>query len=177
MRRLFFWSGLLAAALIIRGAVTSNANPEREDGPPEPRKHGFLSEDFLRKLTDKLKLSADQQKKVKSVLDSSKPDMEKLEAEMKALHEKMQALAHKTKEGIRETLDMRQKDKFDEMLVRMKRRMGGMHHRTGQALSGPGGHEREINVEIRKVRRVGEGHEGPEKADGPPPHEKEDDDD
>ncbi len=172
MRRLFFWSGLLAAFLILRGAVSSSANPEGEEASPEPRRHGFLSEDFLRKLTDKLKLSADQQKKVKSVLDGSKPDMEKLEAEMKALHGRMKALAHKTKEGIRETLDMAQKDKFDEMLVRMKRRMGG--HGTLKGIGGPGRHEKEI--EIREVRRVGEGHEGPEKPDGPPPQDKEDDD-
>lgn len=169
MIRVVFWSGLLAAALIIRGALVSDAHPERGEAAEEPPRHAFLSEGFLRTLTDHLKLSVEQQKKVKAALDKSRPDMEKVEADMKAAREKMRALAHKTKETIRETLDMAQKDKFDEMLVRMRHRMRHKMH------GGRHVHEREI--EIRERRGPGEAHEAPEKPDGPPPADKDEEED
>lgn len=135
---------LFVAAALALPALSAAHEGERHDegaekeakGPPKP---AILDEKFLDKLTEHVKLTPEQQKKVKDILDKARPDLEKQQAEMKALHEKMAAAFKnikgsmmKIKEGIRESLSADQKDDFDEMWARMRQRMhGGMGQRPG----------------------------------------------
>ena len=174
---------LILAALVFQMVLPPPGFCERrpgpaggEDGRPEMKgreKHGMLSEEFLGKLNEHLKLSAEQKEQVQEILDKSRPGMEKLKVEMEAVQEKMKAAMRAAQEGIRGALDMDQKEKFDEMMLRMKRRMMGPRQMGGPGAwkGGKGGaamEERE--VEIRRVRKGGqdekEGREGPEPKEG-----------
>ncbi|MBI5630060.1 MAG: hypothetical protein HY921_04160 [Elusimicrobia bacterium] len=131
-KAVYFVAAFLALSLV--GAAWA-------EGPEEARdlgKHKMFKEEFLKKLTDKLELSEDQQKKIKAVLDKSRPEVEKLHSEMKALGQKMKGMMAETRESIRQSLDPRQKEKFDELMVRMKERARGPKGRMPMGM-GPRG--------------------------------------
>lgn len=124
MKTLLFWSGLFGAAVALQGLAAPAVYSEAGE-----KERGMMGMSSLERLTDKLDLSEAQQKKVKSIIAESQPEMEKLHAEMKAVGAKMKAAMRKTREAIRETLDMEQKEKFDAISVKMRM----MHHGHGQA--------------------------------------------
>lgn len=167
MKRALWMAAILGAALALGPAPSVLARGQEHPMPPqegegrkkEAPKHPMLSEKFIEKLTEHLKLSGEQQAKVKAVLEKSRPEMEKLETEMRALHEKLQSSMRKAKEGIRETLDMDQKDKFDEMMQFFRRRMGGSQHPGGPE-GWKGGRQGKSRMESRG--RKGEKHGGEE---------------
>lgn len=170
MKTVFFLSGLLGAAMAIQSLAAPAAYSEPEDRgrkekPAEgaAKRQGLLGPEFIDRLTERLKLSDTQQRKVKGIVEQARPEMEKLEAEMKAAAAKLKAAMQKTREAIRETLDIDQKERFDDMSARMKAH--GQHRRRGMP-----GEERRERVVIEKHRD-----EAPDDDDGPPPHPSEDD--
>lgn len=164
MNRIAFWMISLVFALSLQGSRTfaasdENSTPAKPGGEASekaPGKMTLLPEDFLKKLTEHLKLSGDQQKKIKGIIEKSRPEREKIEAEMKVLHEKIKASLLKTKESIRETLDLDQKDKFDQMMQRLRQ---GMHGQRGPGGSGDWKRGREGRER---------GQEGYDRKSGPP---------
>ena len=124
---------LLASGLALSAPVFAQPQPMKGKPRPEeaqgvkPKRAGPPpSEEFLERLTKDLELSAEQQAKIKVVLERSRPEMEKLAAEMNALHVRMRKAMFRSKEDIRETLNLEQKQKFDEGGPRLMRgrRMG-----------------------------------------------------
>jgi hypothetical protein len=110
-----------------------------KDGPD---KHMGFPEKFLEKLDERLHLTADQKKTIKAALDEAEPAIKKRREEAKEAREKM-VMAMKgmksemrdAKEKIRATLDIDQREEFDEMMARMmmmRGRKGGM----GQGMMG-----------------------------------------
>lgn len=190
MRTVLFWSGLFSAAMAIQTltAPAAYSEPEprgrqekgRREKPPEgaPKEHGALGPEFVDRLTEHLKLSEEQQKKVKSIVDQARPEIEKVEAEMKAVGARLKAAMRKTSEAIRETLDLDQKEKFDEMAMHMKqnmqqRRRGGM----GGGMRGGGGGERRERTIIEMREGPGGRFEAPEQEQRQgPPHDDDDGD-
>jgi len=191
--RIGIW--VLAAALALAGTAASAQGPkpdkpkkEAAPGPGkgpgprlEPDRHIPSSEELLERLSDALKLSEDQQHKIKAVLDESRPEMEKLETEMKSLHERMKKAMFRAKESIREMLDMDQKERFDgiAMQIMMTRRQHMTTGRRGMGgpMMGPGMRERGPEgpmLEERERRRELRPEAGPDRPEAPP-HEAEDD--
>lgn len=124
---------LLAACLFALAAGAQQNTPTQENGE---HKHGGQmrsSDDMVQDLTTKLNLTADQQTKIKSILDESHQQMqatmndqslskEDKRAKMKSTHESIQA-------KVREVLTDEQKPKFDAMMKDME---NNMHGKNGQ---------------------------------------------
>lgn len=172
MRMMLFCSGLLGAVLAVQSLAAPV--PSEEPGERRGRRGERMERDvkgpdgarMLEHMTERLKLSEDQQAKVKTIIEKGKPELEKLQAEMAAMQKKLSEAMSRTREAIRETLTLEQKEKFDEMAVQMKRRQGG---------------RREIREE-RRIRRGGpeDLHEAGEPEEGrmmppPPPDDGPDD--
>lgn len=180
MRTILFFAGLFGAVVAIQtlAAPSAYSEPEEKSRPERgrgdkhpggpPKEHGALGPEFVERLTEHLKLSEEQQKKVKSIVEQARPEMEKMQQEMKAAAAKMKAAMRKTSEAIRETLDLDQKERFDEMSARMRQKMD--HRRRGDM-----GERRERRV-IEKREGPGGRFEAPDRGEGAgPPDEDKDD--
>ena len=157
--------------------------PKGQGRTQEPGKHKMSAEDILKRLTERLQLREDQQKKIKDILEKSQPEMQKLEAEMKALHERMKKAMFSAKENIRETLDIDQKEQFDDISrsfmmrhERMSMPMGrpGM---GGPGVWGHGGHEGGPMMEGREHGREMNQGQDSERSGRSPSREKEEGED
>lgn len=107
---------------------------DMQEGGREPE---MVSDRFIEKLDERLKLSGKQKDAVKAAMAESKPALKRKWEERKALMDKMQAinkefrgLLLEMKEKIRAQLDPEQREKFDEMTMRMR-------HRGGRGGGGP----------------------------------------
>ena len=124
---------LLAGCLFAMAAGAQQNTPAQENGE---HKHGGQmrsSEDMMQELTTKLNLTADQQTKIKSIMDESHEKMratmsdqslskEDKHAKMKSMHDSIHA-------KVREVLTDEQKPKFDAMVKDME---NNMHGKNGQ---------------------------------------------
>ena len=122
---------LLAACLFALAVGAQQNTPAQESGE---HKHGgqmHSSDDMVQDLTTKLNLTADQQTKIKSILDEQHQQMratmndqslskEDKHAKMKSMHDSIHA-------KVREVLTEEQKPKFDAMVKDMESNMNGMH--------------------------------------------------
>lgn len=126
--------------------------PGREQGKDRAREGGPLSGKFLEKLADRLKLSSDQQKKLREIAGKARPEIERMEAELRELGKKLKKAMRQAQENIREALDLEQREVYDEMVQRFKRR-----ERRGPHPFAPGEGERRL-----QWRRGVEGAEGRE---------------
>ena len=120
---------LLAACLFALAAGAQQNPPSQEGGE---HKHGgqmHSSDDMVQDLTTKLNLTADQQTKIKSILDENHQQMratmndqslsqEDKHAKMKSMHDSIHA-------KVREVLTDDQKPKFDAMVKDMESNMHG----------------------------------------------------
>jgi protein CpxP len=122
---------LLAACLFAMAALAQQNPPAQESGE---HKHGgqmgagmHSTDDMMQDLTTKLNLSADQQTKIKSILDENHQQMratmndqsmskEDKHAKMKSMHDAVHA-------KVREVLTDEQKPKFDAMVKDMENNM------------------------------------------------------
>jgi len=122
---------LLAACLFAMAAMAQQNPPAQESGE---HKHGgqmgagmHSTDDMMQDLTTKLNLSADQQTKIKSILDENHQQMkatmndQSLSKEDK--HAKMKSMHDSTHSQIREVLTDEQKPKFDAMVKDMEDHM------------------------------------------------------
>jgi predicted RNase H-like nuclease (RuvC/YqgF family) len=181
MKKYFYWAVLVLTAAVLGGTAVSQAQDQKEEKPRHegnataraPQRQGPPSNEvILKKLTKDLDLSAEQQKTIKDILEKNRPEMEKIAADMKALRERMKKEMFRTKESIRQTLSMDQKEKFDELAARMMQaheRMLGQGEMRGPGMERPG-----------MMGKPGEGEEmrpGPRPEESPempsPPHEEE----
>lgn len=125
---------LLAACLFATAAFAQQTPPAQENGE---HKHGGQmrsSEEMVQDLTTKLNLTADQQTKIKSILDEQHQQMratmndQSLSKEDK--HAKMMSMHDAIKAKVRDVLTDEQKPKFDAMMKDME---NNMHEKHGQA--------------------------------------------
>ena len=131
--KLFRLTTLLMACLFAMAAGAQQNPPAQESGE---HKHGGQmrsSDDMVQDLTTKLNLTADQQTKIKSILDEQHQQMratmndqslskEDKHAKMKSMHDAIHA-------KVREVLTDDQKPKFDAMVKDME---NNMHSKNGQ---------------------------------------------
>ena len=124
---------LLAACLFALAAGAQQNPPAQESGE---HKHGGQmrsSDDMVQDLTTKLNLTADQQAKIKTILDENHEQMratmndqslskEDKHAKMKSMHDSIHA-------KVRGVLTDEQKPKFDAMVKDME---NNMHEKHGQ---------------------------------------------
>lgn len=137
-------------------SVSRPQEPDDEEegsGKDRARLGGPLSEKFLEKLADRLKLSSDQQKNIREIAGKARPEIEKMEAELRELGKKLKKAMRQAQENIREALDLEQREVYDEMVQRFKRRK-----RMGPHPFPPGEGSR------REMRRPGP----PQEPEGPP---------
>lgn len=169
MMRAWIWIPFLAAAPFWAPAIQAQEpgesvsrpqesedeeeGPGKEQGKDRAREGGPLSEKFLGKLADRLKLSSEQQKKIREIADKARPDIEKMEADLRELGMKLKKAMRQAQENIREALDLDGREVYDEMVQRFKRRK-----RMGPHPFLPGEGSR------REMRRPG----APREPEGPP---------
>jgi Spy/CpxP family protein refolding chaperone len=127
---------LLAACLFAMAAFAQQNFPAQENGE---HKHGGQmdrmrsTDDLVKDLTTKLNLTADQQAKVKSILEENHQKMqatmkdESLSKEDK--HAKMLEMHNAVHAQVRDVLTDEQKPKFDAMVKDME---NNMHKKNGQ---------------------------------------------
>jgi periplasmic protein CpxP/Spy len=124
---------LLAACLFSMAALAQQTSPAQESGE---HKHGGQmdgrmrsSDDLLKDLTTKLNLTADQQAKVKSILEENHQKMQttmKDESLSQAdKHAKMKEMHDAVHAQVRDVLTDEQKPKFDAMVKDMENNMHG----------------------------------------------------
>ncbi|HEY2168929.1 MAG TPA: hypothetical protein VGJ30_04845 [Candidatus Angelobacter sp.] len=130
---------LLAACLFAMAALAQQTPPAQENGEHKQGGHGHMGmgpgpgnvDDHVKELTTKLNLTADQQTKVKAILEEHHQQMqttmndqtmskEDKHAKMKSMHDSVHA-------KMREILTDQQKPKFDAMVKDMESKMNGMH--------------------------------------------------
>ncbi|MBI5209030.1 MAG: hypothetical protein HY927_03560 [Elusimicrobia bacterium] len=152
----------------------AEGGPDREKGQ-KPGKHEQFIEKLSERLAEALELTAEQQDKVKGTVDKSKPRLESLHREMQSIQEKMRKEMFAMKEGIRENLTMDQKERFDEIIMKLMARgmgQGGGGGRMGMRggrqgmMDGPGG-MRQRGRGGMPPQEFGPGMEGGEGGDEP----------
>jgi periplasmic protein CpxP/Spy len=129
---------LVAACLFSMTALAQQTSPTQESGE---HKHGGQmdgrmrsSDDLVKELTTKLNLTADQQAKVKSILEENHQKMQttmKDESLSQAdKHAKMKEMHDAVHAQVRDVLTDEQKPKFDAMVKDME---NNMHGKNSQA--------------------------------------------
>ncbi|HET9166848.1 MAG TPA: hypothetical protein VFP11_12695 [Candidatus Angelobacter sp.] len=125
---------LLAACLFAMAAGAQHNPPAQPGGDQKQGGHGHMSssDDMMKDLTAKLNLTADQQTKIKPIMEEQHAQMratmndqslskEDKHAKMKSMHDSVHA-------KVREVLTDEQKPKFDAMVKDME----NMHGKNGQ---------------------------------------------
>jgi periplasmic protein CpxP/Spy len=125
---------LLAACLFAVAALAQQNPPAQESGDHKHSGHmaGMGSaDDHVKELTAKLNLTADQQAKVKAILEENH---QKMEATMKdeslskeERHARMMSMHESVHSKVREVLTDDQKPKFDAMVKDMEDHMHSQH--------------------------------------------------
>jgi protein CpxP len=130
---------LLAACLFAMATLAQQTPPVQQSGDQKQGGHGHMgmgpgmgsTDDMMKDLTAKLNLTADQQTKIKSIMDENHQQMratmndQSLSKEDK--HAKMMSMHNSVHEKVREVLTDEQKPKFDAMVKDMESNMNGMH--------------------------------------------------
>jgi Spy/CpxP family protein refolding chaperone len=118
---------LLTACLFAMAAGAQQNPPAQGSGEHKQSGQMRSSDDMMQELTTKLNLTADQQTKIKSIMDETHQQMratmsdqslsqEDKRAKMKSMHESVHA-------KVREVLTDEQKPKFDAMVKDMENNM------------------------------------------------------
>ncbi len=102
------------------GHAPEGAHEAREEGDP----HG---DRLLRLLGETLELNKEQKGKAAKIIDASKPKMKELNERMKAVADDIKKIIRADSEKIRAILTDEQKEKFDELKVRLHGRMKGRY--------------------------------------------------
>ena len=137
-------AGLIAIAAPFTTAQNSPSNDQqppssqdnggRHHGPPDPAER-------TKELTKHLKLSSDQQTKVKDALESEHSQMESLHQDtslsQQDRHAKMMEIRNSTDTQIRGLLDSTQQKKWDEMQAKHEQWMQNRHGGPPSGQQGP----------------------------------------
>lgn len=127
----------LALGLLSFTALAQQSGSSDQMTEGHGRHHGMPSVDErVQHLTKALNLSADQQTKVKSILESQRDQMMSLKQNTSMSQDdrraKFQQIHEDTHQKIRDVLNDDQKAKFDQIQERHKEHMG-MHHGQGNS--------------------------------------------
>ena len=124
----------LATFLFTLAAVTQQNPPAQGSGQ---HKHGQMGhgmgdvDEHVKELSTKLNLTADQQAKVKAILQENQQQMQAMMKDqsmsMEDKHTKMQSMHDSVHAKVREVLNDDQKKKFDAMVQDMNDHMHGQH--------------------------------------------------
>lgn len=82
-------------------------------------------ERLLDMMDKRLKLAPEQKSKIKEILQGSRGRMRELFKRLQELRKEMETIRRSQMEKVRSLLDDEQKERFDEMRLLMRRRMGG----------------------------------------------------
>ena len=120
MRKLIVLTALAMALAIVGAPAWAQMGPGAAGGPGG---HGPMSADQrLQMMTKQLNLTADQQQKIKPMLESESQQMQTLHQDTSLSQEdrmsKMQQIRQSTNEQIKSSLNPDQQQKFDEMMSR-----------------------------------------------------------
>ena len=130
---------LLAASLFAMAALAQQNPPAQPSGDQKQGGHGHMGmgpgmgnvDDHVKELTTKLNLTADQQTKVKAILEENHQQMQatmndqSMSKEDK--HAKMKSMHDSVHTKVRAVLTDEQKPKFDAMVKDMENHMNEMH--------------------------------------------------
>jgi Spy/CpxP family protein refolding chaperone len=124
---------LLALALLASAALAQQGPPKGGDQPQGQRRGMPSVDDQLKNLTDRLSLTADQQTKIKPILEDQSQQMQALMKDDSLSQDDRRAKGRSIREStntkIRDVLTDDQKKKYDEwqqeMRDRMRQRQGG----------------------------------------------------
>jgi periplasmic protein CpxP/Spy len=127
---------MMLCACLFALAVFAQQNPPAKEGG-EHQRGGHMShempsaEDHLKELTSRLNLTADQQAKIKPILDEHLQQMQDLRKDTSLSktdsHAKMEAIHNSLHSKIREILNDDQKTKFDAMVKEHGAHEAGEH--------------------------------------------------
>lgn len=126
---------LLAACLFAMAALAQQNPPVQPSGDQKQGGHGHMGmgnvDDHVKELTTKLNLTADQQTKVKAILEENHQQMQAMmndkSLSMDDKHAKMKSMHDSVHSKVRDILTDEQKPKFDAMVKDMENQMNGMH--------------------------------------------------
>lgn len=130
---------LLAACLFGMAALAQQNPPAQESGSPKHGEHMAQHmghdmgnvDDHVKELTTKLNLTADQQTKVKTILEENHQKMETMMKDesmsKEDRHTKMMSMHESVHAKVREVLTDEQKPKFDAMVKDMENHRHGDH--------------------------------------------------
>lgn len=120
--------GLTPGAALVQAQEADTPPPPPAQGEREPGHHPMrgMRGDRLKQLTEKLNLTADQQTKVKAILDDSRKQLQAARKEDTTARaekqEKAMEVMLNTNKQIRAVLTPEQQTKFDQMLEHRRRR-------------------------------------------------------
>jgi periplasmic protein CpxP/Spy len=121
---------LAAACLLAFSAFAQQSNPPAQGGGDQPqgqRRGMFNVDDQLKRMTERLTLTADQQAKIKPILEDRSQQMQALMKDdtlsQDELRSKARGILEATTSKIRDVLTDDQKKKYDEMQREMRDRM------------------------------------------------------
>ena len=128
---------LLAACLFAMAALAQQNPPAQGSGDQKQGGHGHMGmgpgmgnvDDHVKELTTKLNLTADQQTKVKAILEEHNQQMQAMmkddSVSKEDRHAKMKSMHDSVHAKVREVLTDEQKPKFDAMVKDMENNMHG----------------------------------------------------
>jgi Spy/CpxP family protein refolding chaperone len=130
---------LLAACLFAMAALAQQTTPAQPSGDQKQGGHGHMGmgpgmgnvDDHVKELTTKLNLTANQQTKVKAILEEHHQQMQAMMKDDSISkddkHAKMMSMHDSVHAKVRDILTDEQKPKFDAMVKDMESKMNGMH--------------------------------------------------
>jgi Spy/CpxP family protein refolding chaperone len=127
---------LIAACLFAMAALAQQTPPAQESGEQKHGGHmgpGMMGsvDDHVKEISTKLNLTADQQAKVKTILQENHEQMEALmkddSVSKEDKHAKMKGMHDSVHAKVREVLTDEQKPKFDAMVKDMETNMHSQH--------------------------------------------------
>jgi Spy/CpxP family protein refolding chaperone len=131
---------LLTACLFAMAALAQQNPPAQGSGDQKQGGHGHMGmgpgmgnvDDHVKELTTKLNLTADQQTKVKTILEENHQQMQAImndkSLSMDDKHAKMKSMHDSVHAKVREVLTDEQKPKFDDMENNMHGHDKGADH-------------------------------------------------
>ena len=129
---------LLAACLFAMAALAQQNPPAQPSGDQKQGGHGHMGpgmmgsvDDHVKELSTKLNLTADQQTKVKAIMEEHQQQMQAMMKDdsisKEDKHAKMMSMHDSVHSKVRDILTDEQKPKFDAMVKDMESKMNGMH--------------------------------------------------
>ena len=152
IKRKRLWLFSLVVAMLPLGVVAGATMYQGGEDPGQMGRHGdrrgpmMSPDERLTSMTKNFGLTADQQSKIKPILENEQKKMQDLRndanGDRQAMRGKMMQIHQDTGDQIRAILDDKQKDKFDQQERERRERMQNRRRGGGPGMGGPGGPDR-----------------------------------